>query len=54
VAVSLAMEAPTGMYTLAVEPTNDAANATPCAWLPADAATTPAAFSCSDSRAMRT
>src|SRR6476620_5626754 len=48
------MEAPIGMYTFAVEPTRDAASATPCAWLPADAATTPAAFSCADSRAIRT
>src|SRR6478609_8995988 len=48
------MDAPTGMYTFAVDPTSDAASATPCAWLPADAATTPAAFSCADSRAIRT
>ena len=33
-----------------VAPTSDAASATPCAWLPAEAATTPAAFSAADSR----
>src|SRR5664279_5154191 len=48
------MDAPTGMNTWAVDPTRDAASATPCAWFPADAATTPAARSLAVSREIRT
>ena len=46
--------AATGMNTVVRQPSSDAASATPCAWLPADAATTPLARSSSVSRAIRT
>jgi hypothetical protein len=46
--------APCGIYTRALAPSMLAARATPCAWLPALAATTPFARSASVSRAMRT
>src|SRR4051794_9181142 len=41
------------MKTVAVRPSSWAASATPCAWLPALAATTPRAFSSGDSRLIR-
>ena len=53
VAVSLGSGAPTGMYTLAAMPSSWAASATPWAWLPALAATTPRAFSSSLRRDIR-
>ena len=52
VAANFAIDAPTGMYTVAVQPSIAAASATPCAWLPALAATTPLARSASVSRAI--
>ena len=54
VAATLGSGAASGMKTVEVVPSSDAARATPCAWLPADAATTPRARSSSVSRAMRT
>ena len=48
------MGAPSGMKTVAAMPCCCAASATPCAWFPADAATTPRARSSSESRAIRT
>ena len=54
VAFSLGIGAPSGMNTVALMPSSCAASATPCAWLPAEAATTPWARSSSDSREMRT
>jgi hypothetical protein len=54
VAATFGSGAASGMKTVEVHPSSDAASATPCAWLPALAATTPCARSCSDSRAMRT
>ena len=50
VAFSLGIGAPSGMKTVAWMPSSCAASATPCAWLPALAATTPAAFSSGESR----
>src|SRR5919112_2077313 len=50
VAFSLGIGAPSGMNTVALIPSIWAASATPCAWLPALAATTPAAFSSADRR----
>ncbi len=41
-----------GMTTVAEAPSSPAANATPCAWFPALAATTPRARSASDIRAI--
>ena len=41
-----------GITTVAEAPSRPLANATPCAWLPALAATTPCARSASDSRAI--
>ena len=52
-AATLGRAAPTGMNTVAVVPSSDAASATPWAWLPALAATTPRARSAGLSRAMR-
>ncbi len=54
VAFSLGIGAPSGMKTVALMPRVWAARATPWAWLPADAATTPRARSASVSRAIRT
>ncbi len=54
VAFSFGIAAPSGMKTVARRPSRCAASATPWAWLPALAATTPAAFSCSESRDIRT
>ena len=54
VAFSLGIGAPSGMNTVALIPSSWAASATPCAWLPADAATTPRARSSSVSRSIRT
>ena len=45
VATSFGNGAPTGMNTVDAIPSIDAASATPCAWLPALAATTPRARS---------
>ena len=53
VAASLGTDASTGMYTTASMPSICAASATPCAWLPALAATTPRAFSSSGIRDRR-
>ena len=53
VAFSLGIGAPSGMKTVAWMPSIWAASATPCAWFPALAATTPSAFSSSESRDMR-
>ncbi len=54
VAATFGSGAPTGMNTVERTPRREEASATPCAWLPALAATTPAAR-CSGSRpAMRT
>src|SRR5215212_8865767 len=47
------MGAPSGMKTVALMPSACAARATPWAWLPADAATTPRAFSSSERRDIR-
>jgi hypothetical protein len=41
VAATFGSGAPSGMKTVDVLPSSDAASATPCAWLPALAATTP-------------
>ncbi len=54
VAATFGSGAPTGMKTVERTPSRDAASATPCAWLPALAATTPAARSCVESPAIRT
>ena len=54
VALILGIGAPIGMNTVAWIPSSCAASATPCAWLPADAATTPRARSSSVSRERRT
>ena len=54
VAFSLGMGAPSGMKTTDLSPSSWAASATPWAWLPALAATTPRARSSSDSPAIRT
>ncbi len=54
VAFSLGIGAPSGMNTVALMPSICAASATPWAWLPAEAATTPAARSSGDSRDIRT
>ena len=53
-ALTLGIGAPSGMNTVALIPSIRAARATPCAWLPADAATTPRARSESESRESRT
>ena len=53
VAATLGSGAPTGMNTVASAPSMPAASATPWAWLPALAATTPRARSASVSREMR-
>ena len=45
--------APSGMNTVDFIPSRLADSATPCAWLPAEAATTPLARSASVSREMR-
>ncbi len=54
VAATLGSGAASGMKTVAVAPSSWAASATPCAWFPALAATTPRARSASLSRAIRT
>src|SRR5262245_40620331 len=54
VAATLGSGAPTGMNTVDFTPSTRAARATPCAWLPALAATTPMASSDSDSLDNRT
>ena len=51
-ASTLGSGAPTGMTTVAAQPSRPAANATPWAWLPALAATTPRARSASESLAI--
>ena len=53
VAFSLGIGAPSGMNTVDLMPSSWAARATPWAWLPADAATTPFARSASESREIR-
>ena len=53
VASSLGIGAPVGMKTVLWMPSICAASATPCAWLPALAATTPPVFSASLRRDMR-
>ena len=53
VAFSFGIGAPTGMKTVDLIPSSPAARATPWAWLPALAATTPAARSSSESRDIR-
>ena len=53
VARTLGIGAPSGMKTVDLMPSRLADRATPCAWLPAEAATTPFARSASDSREMR-
>ena len=53
VACTLGSAAPSGMKMRAGMPSIWAARATPWAWLPADAATTPAARSDSERREMR-
>lgn len=53
VACTFGSDAPAGMNTVEAMPSVVADQATPCAWLPADAATTPPARSASFSRAMR-
>src|SRR3954454_13708690 len=53
VAFSLGIGAPSGMNTVDLMPSIWAASATPWAWLPALAATTPAAFSSADRRDIR-
>ena len=52
VASTLGSGAPAGMTTVAAQPSRPAANATPWAWLPALAATTPRARSASESLAI--
>ena len=54
VALAFGIGDPSGMKTVALMPSICAASATPCAWLPADAATTPRARSSSLSRDSRT
>ena len=54
VAATLGSGAASGMKTVLAMPSSDAASATPCAWLPALAATTPRARSAGLKRAMRT
>lgn len=54
VADTLGRDAPVGMYTRAGMPNVVADHATPCAWLPALAATTPRARSSSESPVIRT
>src|SRR5215207_1314587 len=54
VAATFGSGAPVGMKTVAEQPSSRAASATPCAWLPALAATTPRARSSLESRAIRT
>ncbi len=54
VAFSLGIGAPSGMYTVDRMPSSCAASATPWAWLPAEAATTPRARSSALSREIRT
>ena len=54
VARTLGIGAPSGMNTVDLMPSSVADRATPWAWLPADAATTPLARSASDSREIRT
>lgn len=54
VAATFGSGAPTGMKTVARTPSSAEASATPCAWFPALAATTPAARSTGDSPAIRT
>ena len=51
-ASTLGIGARSGITTVAEAPSSPAAKATPCAWLPALAATTPRARSASDSRAI--
>jgi len=53
VASTFGSGARSGMTTVADAPSSPAANATPCAWLPALAATTPRARSAPESRAIR-
>jgi hypothetical protein len=53
VAATFGSGADSGMNTVASAPSWRAASATPCAWLPALAATTPRARSASVSRAIR-
>ena len=53
VACTFGIGAPSGMKTVDAMPSSDAASATPCAWLPALAATTPRADSSGVSREMR-
>ena len=54
VACSLGIGAPSGMNTVDRMPSSWAASATPWAWLPAEAATTPRARSSGVSRKIRT
>ncbi len=54
VALAFGIGAPSGMNTVARMPSIFAASATPCAWLPAEAATTPRARSASERRESRT
>ena len=54
VALTLGIGAPSGMNTVASMPSILAASATPCAWLPAEAATTPRARSAASRRDSRT
>jgi hypothetical protein len=53
VAVTFGSGAPSGMNTVTRQPSRPAASATPWAWLPALAATTPRARSSGDSREIR-
>ena len=53
VAATLGSAARSGMNTVAETPSSCAASATPCAWLPALAATTPRARCAASSRAIR-
>ena len=53
VAISLGIGAPRGMKTVDLMPSSLAASATPWAWFPALAATTPRAFSWSLRRDIR-
>ena len=54
VAATLGRGAPTGMKTVERTPSSEEARATPCAWFPALAATTPAARSTGLRPAIRT
>ena len=54
VAATFGSGAPSGMKTVDLLSSSDAASATPCAWLPALAATTPLARSAADRLAIRT